>query len=330
VATALAIFLVVASEPTAAYVYEGLDSRGFFEDPAAALVYSKQKIMNFFNTAYGGEASADVGANGAQFDPGFESGGLYSSAALLAELDTGTVLLKKNAELRIYPASLTKMMTALLAAEYLDGLPEAISVDPSIFPGLYVANASMAGFMPGEEVRAEDLVYGVMVASGAECCIALAQAIAGSEEAFVEMMNARAKEIGMYGTHFTNSTGLHDPEHFSTARDMAKLLLIALSNELFESAFTAAAHTTAPTSMRPDGWLMESDVFAKMDAAGFPEGLVAGGKAGYTQEAGQCLASVAEKGGKRYIFVSTGNGVEKKGMAYSIEDALNVYSNALR
>jgi D-alanyl-D-alanine carboxypeptidase (penicillin-binding protein 5/6) len=333
VSIALIVFIVGAIEPATAYLREELDSHRssiFFEDPLEAFAYSTQKIAELFNISDDDDDLAAGGSAGTgSVDPSFESGSLYSSAALLAELDTGLVLLKKNSELRVYPASLTKIMTALLAAEYLGSLPESITVEPSMFPELYIANASMAGFMPGEEVKTEDLIYGAIVASGAECCLTLATAIAGSEEAFAVMMNERAREIGMTGTHFTNSTGLHDPEHFSTARDIARLLLAALNNEVFKAAFTAVEHTTAPTNMRPDGWLLESDMFSMMTTRDFPGGIVRGGKTGFTPEAGQCMASMAEKNGRLYIFVSTGNGVESQGRTYSIDDALNAYANAV-
>ena len=186
----------------------------------------------------------------------------------------------------------------------------------------------MAGFLPGEEVRTMDLIYGAMLASGAECSVALAVAVAGSEESFAYLMNERAKGIGMRDTHFVNATGLHDPEHFSTAKDMAKLLVTGLQNERFHEIFTSAEHVASPTEKRPEGWTLENEAFSRMDS-GLSGARMLGGKTGYTPEAGQCLASMVEKGGRRLILVSMGSEAAPSSLPYSFEDAFNAYENAL-
>ena len=105
--------------------------------------------------------------------------------------------MQKNSEEKIYPASLTKMMTAIVAIEKLPDLRKEIKLTSSTFQGLYKADASMAGFQPGEQVTAINLLYGVMLPSGAECCIGLANQIAGSEQNFVKIMNQKAVDLGM-------------------------------------------------------------------------------------------------------------------------------------
>src|SRR5699024_6501471 len=125
---------------------------------------------------------------------------------------------------KIYPASLTKIMTAIVAIENLPDLDEQIYLSEDMFEKLYSENASMAGFLPNEKVAAIDLIYGALLPSGAESCIGLADAIAGSEKSFVKLMNEKAEELGMNDTHFTNSTGLHDRNHYTTVNDIAKLL----------------------------------------------------------------------------------------------------------
>lgn len=132
-----------------------------------------------------------------------------------------TILMQKNSEEKIYPASLTKMMTAIVAIENLPDLKVKIKLTNSTFQGLYKADASMAGFQPGEQVRAIDLLYGVMLPSGAECCIGLADQIAGSEQNFVKIMNQKAADLGMKNTHFENATGLHNVNHYTTVKDLA-------------------------------------------------------------------------------------------------------------
>ncbi len=147
--------------------------------------------------------------------------GIQSPYAVLMQANSGKILGSQGAEERIYPASMTKMMTAILAIEEIKDLDQEIALTQEMFAGLYEQNATQAGFQPGENVRAIDLVYGVLLPSGAECCIALADYISGSEEAFVELMNEKAAKIGMKNTHFCDSTGLHNPEHYSTVIALA-------------------------------------------------------------------------------------------------------------
>ena len=123
----------------------------------------------------------------------------------------------------------------------------------------------MAGFRPGETATVRDLLYGVLLPSGAECCEALAREVSGSEEAFVELMNQKAAALGMASTHFCNPTGLHDPEHVSTARDMARLLRAAMQNEMFRTIFATARYTVPPTNLHPDGFTLESTFWSELD-----------------------------------------------------------------
>ena len=149
--------------------------------------------------------------------------GLNSPHAILLRADSGEVLAEKDADSTIYPASMTKMMTALLAIEANPDLDTPVTLPEEIFPALQAQNASLAGFQAEETATVRDLLYGAMLPSGAECCETLAREVSGSEEAFVARMNQKAAELGMTATHFCNPTGLHDPEHVSTVRDMARL-----------------------------------------------------------------------------------------------------------
>ena len=149
------------------------------------------------------------------------------------DVKSGAVIGDLNGKEQIYPASMTKIMTAIVALEAFSDLDHEITLSENIFYALDGQDATQAGFQPGESVRVRDLVYGVMLPSGAECCLALADEASGSEEAFVEKMNKKAKSIGMKDTHFMDCTGLHDPEHYSTAYDIALLLKYALHNDTF-------------------------------------------------------------------------------------------------
>ena len=131
---------------------------------------------------------------------------------------------------RMYPASLTKVMTAVVVLDHADALDDVVEAPADMFPALWEQNASMAGLQPGESATVEDMLYGLMLPSGADCAIALARYVAGDVEAFVELMNRTAAALGMSGTHFTNPTGLHDADHYSTARDMTMLFAHAMRN----------------------------------------------------------------------------------------------------
>ena len=166
-----------------------------------------------------------------------------SRHAILLDAQSGRVLAQKRADERTAPASLTKMMTVLLAIETEPDLDKQVTLPEDIFPAIQTEKASMAGFVPDETVTVRDLLYGAMLPSGAECCEALAQLVSGSEENFAALMNQKAAELGMKNTHFTNATGLTDTEHYSSAADMAKLLQAALHNTTFRTIFTTEHYT---------------------------------------------------------------------------------------
>ncbi|MGC7872685.1 D-alanyl-D-alanine carboxypeptidase family protein [Desulfosporosinus sp. SYSU MS00001] len=252
---------------------------------------------------------------------------LNSPNAILIRLNDHTILMQKNSEEKIYPASLTKMMTAIIAIENLPNLKKEIKLTNSTFQGLYGADASMAGFLPGEQVRAIDLLYGVMLPSGAECCIGLADQIAGSEQNFVNLMNQKAAELGMKNTHFENSTGLHNENHYTTVKDLAILLSYALQNDTFREIFTSSRHSTPPTNKHPRGITFYSTTFEELNNQNIIGGEILGGKTGYTDEAGLCLASLAKVGNQEYILISAGAKGDHQTEQYNITDALAVYNS---
>lgn len=250
---------------------------------------------------------------------------LYSPNAVVMDLESGELLLDKDGSDRIYPASLTKIMTAIVAIENIPDLGQKLLLPDQIFGELYAADASMAGFLPGEEASALDLLYGALLPSGAECCIGLADYIAGSEDAYVTLMNQKAYEIGMKNTNFINTTGLHEVDHYTTAKDLAILLRYALQNDTFRRIFTSESYTTSATNKHPEGITFRSTLFKNLSEHGFPGGTLLGGKTGYTGKAGLCLASLAKIGDKEYIMVSTGAQGDHTTEQYNITDALTVY-----
>lgn len=251
--------------------------------------------------------------------------GVNSSNVVLMDVKSGKVIGELNGEERIYPASMTKVMTAIVALESFSDLDREITLSEDIFYALDGQDATQAGFQPGESVRIRDLVYGVILPSGAECCLALADEVAGSEEAFVEKMNAKAKAIGMKNTHFVDCTGLHDPEHYSTAYDIALLLKYALHNDIFRDVIESHFHSTPGTNVHPDGITYYSTMFKNMSDTSVTGGEILGGKTGYTSEAGHCLASFAQIYDREYILVTAGAAADATGIPH-IQDAKTIYN----
>lgn len=245
--------------------------------------------------------------------------GVNSSNVLLMDVKSGKVIGNLNGEERIYPASMTKIMTAIVALEAFSDLDHEITLSENIFYALDGQDATQAGFQPGESVRVRDLVYGVMLPSGAECCLALADEASGSEEAFVEKMNKKAKSIGMKDTHFMDCTGLHDPEHYSTAYDIALLLKYALHNDTFREVAESHFHSTPATNVHPDGITYYSTMFKNMSDTSVTGGEILGGKTGYTSEAGHCLASFAQIYGREYILVTAGAAADATGVPHILD-----------
>ncbi len=257
-------------------------------------------------------------------------GELHSPHSILVRLEDNKVILKNRSEERIYPASLTKIMTAIVALENLSNLEAPIMLPKKIFHDLFSANASMAGFLPGEEVQAIDLLYGTMLPSGADASIGLAIEISGSEKEFVKLMNQKAKKLKMNDTNFTNVSGLHDDMHYTTVKDIAILLEYSLKNETFRQIFTSARHSTASTNRHDGGITFSSTLSKRIDTYEFDGGRILGGKTGYTDEAGLCLASLAEKNGIEYIMVTAGAEGSPYTEQYHILDAFKVYNNHLK
>ncbi|MGN7402628.1 D-alanyl-D-alanine carboxypeptidase family protein [Cytobacillus praedii] len=250
---------------------------------------------------------------------------LYSQNAILINLDEEKILMEKHSEEIIFPASLTKIMTTLVAIENLEDLQKRILLPESMFSDLYTANASMAGFLPNEKAAAIDLLYGAMLPSGAEASIGLANEIAGSEAAFVQLMNEKAKQIGMKDTHFTNATGLHHRNHYSSVKDFSVLLEYALKNQTFRTIFTAERYSTSPSNLHPDGITFKSSMFKNLNSANLMGEEIIGGKTGYTEQAGLCLASIAEINGREYLLITAGANGNHQTEQYNITDAIEVY-----
>ena len=256
------------------------------------------------------------------------SGELAASAkgVYLCENTTGKVIYARNEKEKLYPASMTKMMGLLLIFESLhDG---KLQWDDSVTTSEYAASmgGSQVFLEVGETMSVEDMVKSICIASANDAMVAMGEKIGGTTEGFVEMMNEKAKELGMEHTHFTNSTGLQDEDHYSTVRDISVLLRYALAGDTFRQVFTSSSYSTNPSACHPEGFTFASTMFQEMNSAAVTDGEILGGKTGYTKEAGLCLASLALIGQKEYILITAHARGDHETRQYHVEDAVKVYT----
>ena len=235
---------------------------------------------------------------------GFE---VNAEGALIASLDTGEVIYSKNADKKLYPASLTKIMTAVILLENTEDLDkEIITVSYDAVHALDGTGSSMGGLFIDEQITARQALYMLMVKSANKCANAVAEHYGGSISGFIGMMNAKAEELGMTGTHYANAHGLHDPEHYTTVNDMYALVKHALSFSVFKEVTSTIRYNMAPTNKSPER-LLATTVFLQdrhnAASASYYYPYASGIKTGYTDEAGRCLVSTASKGGYNYVCV---------------------------
>ena len=264
--------------------------------------------------------------------------GLHSRSIILLARHSLQILSEKNAGRPVYPASLTKIMTAVVVTDKLTDLDARIAVPGDFFEFLEQSHASVAGFKPGESISVRDLLYGVLLPSGADASLTLARQTAGSEEAFVDLMNAKALALGMTSTHFMNPTGLHHPLQYTTAADMAKLLDYALNRPVLRQMLTTKYYRTAATPEHPQGLFLKERLFfllreqarlrnkPELDSGALsPTTQILGGKTGATSDAGLCLASFATIHGREYILVTTAAMGDIFVDRFHVTDALQIY-----
>lgn len=238
-----------------------------------------------------------------------------------------SVEFSKNSDAKIYPASLVKIMTTLVALEQIEDLSAVAPVDVATYQDMVSRNASMAGFFGREPVTYRDLLYGTILSSGGEAANSLAVNLSGDVASFVELMNAKAKELGLNGTHFTSPEGLHHKEQVTTAHDMAVLLDHALNNGHFRAIFTKKEFQTTSTLDHPKGIRLRSTVLSRLKNETFTNFEILGGKSGTTEEAGQCWATLGTKGDKEYVVIVMGAPLKdiKNPSRAQIQDTLQLF-----
>lgn len=233
------------------------------------------------------------------------SGEVISSYAILVDTQKGEIVAQRNPKTVINPASMTKVLTVLVAAEHVTDLDDTFTITQEITDYSYRNDCSVVGWEVGEVVTVRDLFYGTILPSGADAAVALAEYVAGSQEAFVEMMNDKLEELGLSSTaHFTNCVGLYDENHHCTVYDMAMILQAALDNPVCREALSAKKYTTSVTEQHPEGLLI-SNWFLRRIEDKDAGGEVFAGKTGYVVQSGSCAASCALDGeGNEYICVT--------------------------
>lgn len=245
---------------------------------------------------------------------------IESSYGILYDVTDDIVLFDKGSHERIKIASMTKIMTAIVAIEHIDSLDDAVIIKEDDFKNVFKENLTVLGFNIGETVTYRDLLYGLLFRSGADCAYALADNIAGSEENFVKLMNDKAKALNLKDTKFTNSVG-YDEDNYSSIYDTVMFFKYALKNDTFKKIISNKSYTTSNGK-----FTLQNVVDEQIDKVGVETAYreyILGGKTGYTKEARNCLATFAIYNDTTYIVV-----VANASTYNPIKDTINLYADA--
>lgn len=227
-----------------------------------------------------------------------------SKAVFLYERKSGTLIYSYNGDERIYPASMVKLMTALIAVE-MGTLSDTVTVTKRALSNVAIGSVS-AGLVSGERLTLEDLLHCMMAASANDAAVVIAEYVAGSQEGFVKLMNEKAAELGCTGTNFTNAHGLHDPDTYTTARDLCRILDAALENEDFRKLFSAVKYTVPATNKSEAREVKTTNYLMSERQKKYYDPRVTGGKTGATDQAGRCVAVTAEGSGMELLAIVMG------------------------
>lgn len=232
---------------------------------------------------------------------------LISEYAIVVNADTEEIVAIKAPNTKINPASMTKIFTILVAAEHIEeeawDEPFTITLEHTDYA--FKHDCSTAGFLDEEVVTVRDLFYGTILPSGGEAAYALACYVAGSHEAFVELMNEKLEELGISETtHFTNSVGLYHKEHYTTVYDMAVIMKAVMDNPLCKEVISARTYNTSSTNKHSDGILLSNWFIRRIEDKDCG-GVVKGAKTGFVNQSGNCAVSYGLFGDKvEYICVT--------------------------
>lgn len=302
--SALMLALLLLAQPLTAAAADSTEIQAPLQEEALTVPESPTGILGTISQAMSTSASAcGLDADGS-LTPA-DALDLDGEALLLLERNTGTVAYAKNIDQRREPASLTKVMTCLLALERGD-LTAQISITEDALSTMD-PDGSSAGLMAGETYTLEQLLYCLMVASANDAALVIADYIGGSQEGFVQMMNDRAAELGCTGTHFANPHGFHDDNHYTTARDLAKIMEAALEHQVFQEIYSTPSYELPATSQQDARTLTTTNyLISEEELSGYYDYRVVGGKTGFTTPAGRCVICVAEDETLSYLAVVLG------------------------
>lgn len=231
---------------------------------------------------------------------------IYADAYMLISLDDDShpVVAEKNADKRKYPASLTKIVTTMVTLNKVQNLSQITTVSKSAIEALYGTGAQVAGLKIGQTITIEELLYLTMVHSACDACQVLAEFVSGSVPAFAEEMNNWVKSLGCKDTNFVNPDGLHDPNHYTTPSDMAKITLAAMKNEIFNKISSTQQYKFGKLNFIHTNYML--DRFHVTYYYPYAQGI----KTGSTEQAGYCVITKASKGGYNYLAVVMDSPIE--------------------
>ena len=216
---------------------------------------------------------------------------LNSTSAIFVKLSDNSIVAQQNSTERMYPASTTKLMTLLVAVEQIEDLNATFTLTYEMIDPMHEVGATVAGFCSGEVVTMTDLLYGLILPSGGDAAVALCEAVAGGEEEFARLMNEKARSLGLKNTNFVNATGLHHTNHYSTVTDMSVILGEVIKNDMCKRILSTYKFKMNSTNKHPEGLEMTSTLFSYMYGTE-PDGAeIIGGKTGYVDQSGYCIAS---------------------------------------
>lgn len=242
---------------------------------------------------------------------------ITSEHVILYNVNDNNVLYELNSDEKTQIASLTKIMTTLVVLDEVKNLEEEVVVPKEAFQG--ISEYSQVGLKVGNKVTVKDLLYGTMLPSGADAVNTLAIYVSGSVSKFVELMNDKGEELKLKNTHFDNPIGMDSEENYSTASDVAMMLLYGLQNETFKEIFTARTYTIPSLNIT-----MNSTLISYSKSYGLDISDITGAKSGYTDGAGLCLASTATIDDVDYLLVTIGSSTKNRSNA--VRDSLEIYN----
>lgn len=226
-----------------------------------------------------------------------------AKAAVLYELEADTMVYAWNPDETIDPSGMNKLLTAMIALESCDP-QEMVTVSRTVVQSAALVGSVSAGLKVGEEIKLLDLLYCMMVGSANDAAVVIAEHISGTEEAFVERMNQRARELGCQNTQFVNASGLPQQGQYTSARDLAKITVAALDNELFADMFAAVEYTVPETNKVKERRVVTTNyLMSKETVKTQYDSRVTGGKTGALSTTDRSIICTAEYGGKRYLVV---------------------------